>query len=88
MSEQLPEIGRIPRLALDRAEAAAALGISLDSFERYVQPQVRIIRLGRLRLVAIAELEDWARSAGERAAQPPAGQRVRPVKSKIGPAVR
>jgi hypothetical protein len=38
---------------------------SLDSFERYVQPHVRIIRLGRMRLVALAELEDWARAAGE-----------------------
>ncbi len=87
MSES-PETASIPRLALDRSEAAASLGMSLDSFERYVQPYVRIIRLGRMRLVAVSELDDWARSAGERAAQPPPGQRVRSVKGKIGPAAR
>jgi hypothetical protein len=47
------------RLALTRAEAAAALGISVDSFERYVQPELRLIRRGRLRLVAVRELEVW-----------------------------
>ncbi len=49
----------IPRLALDRAEAAAALGMSLDSFERHVQPTVRLVRLGRMRLVPVRELERW-----------------------------
>jgi hypothetical protein len=47
------------RLALTRAEAAAAIGISLDSFERYVQPELRLVRRGRLRLVAVRELERW-----------------------------
>jgi excisionase family DNA binding protein len=47
------------RLALTRAEAAAAIGISVDSFERHVQPQLRLVRLGRLRLVPIAELSRW-----------------------------
>lgn len=84
MTERHPETGPVPRLALDRAEAAASLGMSLDSFERYVQPHVRIIRLGRMRLVALAELEDWARSAGERAAQPPPGQRVRSIENRKG----
>ena len=83
-----PESLPVPRVALSRDEAAHALGISLDSFERYVQPHVRVIRLGRIRLVAVAELEDWARSAGERAAQPPSGQRVRSLQNKIGPAAR
>ena len=35
----------IPRVALTRAEAAAALGMSLNTFERYVQPELPIIRL-------------------------------------------
>ena len=82
------ELAAVPRVALSREVAAHALGISLDSFERYVQPHVRIIRLGRLRLVAIAELEDWARSAGERAVQPPPGQRVRSMNRQDGPAAR
>jgi hypothetical protein len=49
----------VPRLALTREEAAAAIGMGLDSFERHVQPSIRMCRLGRLRLVAIAELEGW-----------------------------
>ncbi len=49
----------IPRLALSREEAAAAIGMSLDSFERHVQPTLRLIRLGRMRLVPISELGRW-----------------------------
>jgi excisionase family DNA binding protein len=47
------------RLALTRAEAAASLGVSLDSFERYIQGDLRLVRRGRLRLVPVAELERW-----------------------------
>jgi excisionase family DNA binding protein len=47
------------RLALTRAEAAASLGMSLDSFERYVQAELRCVRRGRLRLIPVCELERW-----------------------------
>ncbi len=56
----------IPRLALTREEAAAAIGMSLDSFERHVQPTLRLVRLGRMRLVPIAELERWLDEHAER----------------------
>lgn len=56
----------IPRLALKRGEAAASLGMSLDSFERFVQPNIRLIRLGRMVLVPIGELERFADDAAER----------------------
>jgi len=56
----------VPRVALTREEAAASLGMSLDSFERHVQPHLKLIRVGRVRLVPIAELEQWARTASER----------------------
>lgn len=56
----------IPRLALTREEAAAAIGMSLDSFERHVQPTLRLVRLGRMRLVPIAELERWLGENAER----------------------
>jgi hypothetical protein len=49
-----------PRVTLTKPEAAAALGISIDSFERHVQPELRVIRRGRMRLVPCAELERWA----------------------------
>jgi hypothetical protein len=57
----------IPRLALSREEAAAALGMSLDSFERHVQPTLRLVRRGRLRLVPVGELERWLAENAERA---------------------
>jgi hypothetical protein len=58
----------IPRLALTREEAAAALGMSLDSFERHVQPTLRLVRRGRMRLVPIDELRRWLSENAERAA--------------------
>jgi hypothetical protein len=54
------------RLALTRAEAAEAIGMSLDSFERYVQADLRLIRRGRIRLVPIGELERWLAENAER----------------------
>jgi hypothetical protein len=48
------------RIALTRSEAAAALGMSIDSFERYVQPELRVIRRGRMRLYLERDLEQWA----------------------------
>jgi hypothetical protein len=62
MSDTAP----IPRLALTREEAAAAIGMSLDSFERHVQPTLRLCRLGRIRLVPIRELERWLDENAER----------------------
>jgi excisionase family DNA binding protein len=58
--------GAVPRVALTREEAAAALGMSVDSFERHVQPTLRIIRLGRMRLVPVSELERWVTEHAER----------------------
>jgi hypothetical protein len=53
------KVAPIPRLALTRDEAAAAIGMSLDSFERHVQPTIRLVRLGRMRLVPIREIVRW-----------------------------
>lgn len=58
----------IPRLALTREEAAAAIGMKIDSFERHVQPTIRMVRRGKLRLVPVAELERWLAENAERAA--------------------
>ena len=49
------------RLALSKPEAAAALNISINSFERHVQPELRVVRRGKLRLFPVAELERWLR---------------------------
>jgi hypothetical protein len=39
--------------------------MSLDSFERHVQPELRLIRRGKLRLVPVVELERWANENAE-----------------------
>ena len=49
----------VPRVTLTKSEAAAALGISVDSFGRHVQPELRLIRRGRMRLIPVSELERW-----------------------------
>ncbi len=63
----MTNVAPVPRVALTRTEAAAALGMSLDSFQRHAQPDIRIIRRGRLRLVPVTELARWAEQAAERA---------------------
>lgn len=55
----------IERRALTRQEAARSLGVSLDHFERHVQPRIRVIRSGRLVLVPVRELDRWANDAAE-----------------------
>jgi excisionase family DNA binding protein len=49
----------VPRIALTREEAAAALGVSLSHFERHVQPHLRLVYTGSARLVPVRELEAW-----------------------------
>jgi len=53
-------------VALTKPDAARALGMSIDSFERYVMADVRCIRRGRLRLFPVAELQRWADENAER----------------------
>lgn len=47
------------RLLLTRREAAAALGVSLSHFQRHVQPYLRCIYSGQLRLYRPCDLERW-----------------------------
>jgi hypothetical protein len=46
-------------LALSRRDAAEALGMSLSHFQRHVQPNVRCVYSGQLRLYPVKELERW-----------------------------
>jgi hypothetical protein len=59
------EVAPVPRLALTRAEAAAACGVGLDSFERHIQPSMRLVRRGRLVLVPVDELRRWLEQNAE-----------------------
>jgi hypothetical protein len=49
----------VPRLLLSRKEVAAALGMSVDTFERRVQPVIKLVPCGQLLLVPLKELERW-----------------------------
>ena len=54
-----------PRVTLTRQEAADSIGVSLDHFERHVQPDLRVVRSGRLVLVPLPELKRWAAENAE-----------------------
>ena len=49
----------IEPLALSKPDAAAVMGMSVDSFERYVMADVRCVRRGRMRLYPVDELRRW-----------------------------
>jgi hypothetical protein len=48
-----------PRVLLSRREAAEALGMSLRHFQRHVQPHIRCVYSGQLRLYPLKDLERW-----------------------------
>lgn len=56
---RLPAPAARPRLALSVDEAADAIGVSRDTFERHVLASLRLVRVGRRLLVPIVELERW-----------------------------
>jgi hypothetical protein len=54
-------IESVQRYSLTRKEAAHSLGMSVDTFERRVQPFIRVVLCGQLILVPPAELERWVK---------------------------
>lgn len=50
----------LPRFLYTREESAATLGISLSHFQRHVQPHLKCVYSGQLRLYRPQELERWA----------------------------
>jgi excisionase family DNA binding protein len=63
------KVDTVPRYALTRKEAAASLGVSVDFFAEHVQPELRIVRVGQLRLVPAVELERWVQRHAVRAGE-------------------
>ena len=49
----------VPAYAVTRQEAADGLSISLDQFEKYVQPELKLLRIGRRVLVPRVELDRY-----------------------------
>lgn len=49
----------VPRLAFNQQEAAEALGISVDHFERHVKAELPVVYSGSLRLYPRTALELW-----------------------------
>jgi hypothetical protein len=49
----------VPRLAFNQQDAAEALGISVDHFERHVKPNLSVVYSGSLRLYPRSALEQW-----------------------------
>jgi len=49
----------LPRLAVDIGEAAAMIGVSRAFFDEHVRHELRWVRVGRRKLVAVRELERW-----------------------------
>ncbi len=62
----------VPRYTLTRREAAASLGISINHFERKVQPELKVVLSGQLVLIPVVELERWVQSHAHRLVQLPA----------------
>ncbi len=56
----------VPRYTLTRREAAASLGISINHFERRVQPELRVVISGQLVLIPVVELERWVQRHARR----------------------
>lgn len=56
----------VPRLALSVSEACESLGVSWDTWRRYIQPDVKLVRLGRRKLIPTTELQAWLDRHSER----------------------
>lgn len=56
----------VQRLALSVSEACEALGCGWDFWREHVEPELRVVRRGRRKMVAVSELADWLERSGER----------------------
>jgi len=59
-----------PALALTVEQACAALSVSWDTWREHVEPDLRIVRIGRRKLVPVTELQEWLDRRAERAVGP------------------
>lgn len=52
-------VRQVPTLALSVEESCQALGVSWDFWREHVEPDLRIVRAGRRKIVAVTELQRW-----------------------------
>jgi excisionase family DNA binding protein len=55
------------RLALSPEEAAEAIGVSRSFFFEHVVGELRVVRVGRRRLIPVVEIERWLDREASRA---------------------
>jgi excisionase family DNA binding protein len=48
-----------PALALSVKQACASLGVSWDTWREHIEPEVKLVRIGRRKLIPVRELERW-----------------------------
>jgi hypothetical protein len=50
---------QVPTLALSVEEACRSLGVSWDFWRANIEADVRVVRVGRRKLIAVREIEKW-----------------------------
>lgn len=55
----------MPKLALSVDQACEALGVSWKTWTEHIAHEVRIVRVGRRKLIAVSELQRWLDDHGE-----------------------
>lgn len=66
-------LAAVPRYTLTRREAAASLGMSINHFERRVQPHLKVVLCGQLVLIPLTELERWVQRNARHLVELPTG---------------
>ena len=56
-----------PTLALSVEDACESLGVSWKTWREHIEPGVAVVRVGRCKRVAVAELERWLAESADRA---------------------
>ncbi len=59
----------MPRLALSISEACEAIGVGWDFWRQNIEADVRLVRIGRRKLVPVRELELWLAEHAEKVLQ-------------------
>jgi hypothetical protein len=57
----------LPRLAVNKTEAARVIGVSVDFFDAHLAHEIQCVRRGRRRLYPVASIKRWLEQSAERA---------------------